>query len=72
MKRNKYAGVLVCAATLSVVSVFATAEQQVKASVESQTKTVAKSTQAAESATTGLTNKAIEAQLAAKGVNLST
>ena len=70
MKRNKYAGVLVCAATLSVVSVFATAEQQVKASVESQTKTVAKSTQAAESATTGLTNKAIEAQLAAKGVNL--
>lgn len=42
MKRNKYAGVLVCAATLSVVSVFATAEQQVKASVESQTKTVAK------------------------------
>ena len=61
---------MVCAATLSVVSVFATAEQQVKASVESQTKTVAKSTQAAESATTGLTNKAIEAQLAAKGVNL--
>lgn len=70
MRRNKYAGLLVCAATLSVVSVFSTAEQQVKASVDSQTKTVEKSTKAAESTTANLTNKAVEAQLAAKGVNL--
>ena len=67
MKKNKYMGVLVCAAALSV---FSNTEQQVKASVDSQTKTVAKSSKAAESATAGVTNKAIEAQLAAKGVNL--
>ena len=70
MKRNKYVGVLVCAAALSVVSVFSNAEQHVKATVDSQTKTVANSSKAAESATVGITNKAIEAQLAAKGVNL--
>ena len=70
MKRNKYVGVLVCAAALSVVSVFSNAEQHVKATVDSQTKTVANSSKAAESATVGVTNKAIEAQLAAKGVNL--
>ena len=67
MKKNKYMGVLVCAAALSV---FSNTEQQVKASVDSQTKTVAKSSKAAESATVGITNQAIEAQLAAKGVNL--
>ncbi|MCT6891454.1 MAG: hypothetical protein M3Z87_17620, partial [Lactobacillus sp.] len=65
MKRNKYVGVLVCAAALSVVSVFSNAEQHVKATVDSQTKTVAKSSKAAESATVGITNQAIEAQLAA-------
>ena len=70
MKRNKYVGVLVCAAALSVVSVFSNTEQHVKATVDSQTKTVANSSKAAESATVGITNKAIEAQLAAKGVNL--
>ncbi|WP_338201415.1 S8 family serine peptidase [Lactobacillus rizhaonensis] len=67
MKKSKYMGVLVCAAALSV---FSNTEQQVRASVDSQTKTVAKSSKAAESATAGVTNKAIEAQLAAKGVNL--
>ena len=67
MKKNKYVGVLVCAAALSV---FSNAELQVKASVDSQTKTVAKSSKVTESATVGVTNKAIEAQLAAKGVNL--
>ena len=70
MKKNKYVGVLVCAAALSVVSVFSNAEQHVKASVDSQTKTVANSSKATESVTVGITNKAIEAQLAAKGVNL--
>ena len=67
MKKNKYVGVLVCAAALSV---FSNAELQVEASVDSQTKTVAKSSKVTELATVGVTNKAIEAQLAAKGVNL--
>lgn len=69
MKRDKYVGVLVCATALSCVSVFPTTEQQVKANIDSQTKSIAKSTEAAKTTTVGVNQKAVEAQLAAKGVN---
>lgn len=73
-KRKKYLGVLVCAAALSSLATFPTLEQQVNASVQSQNHVASqkaaaqKGKAAASSATASVTNKAIEAQLAAKGV----
>ncbi|MBU5980942.1 peptidase S8 [Lactobacillus helveticus] len=68
MERSKYVGTLLCAATLSCISAFTTAENNVKASVESQTKSSKKAATTVKTTTTGVTQKAIEAQLAAKGV----
>lgn len=69
--KNKYLGVLVCAAALSTLPLFPTLEQEVRASVESQSNASAhnqKSVAAAKATTASVTNKAVEAQLAAKGI----
>lgn len=68
MERSKYVGTLLCAAALSCIPAFTTAENNVKASVESQTKSSKKAAATVKTTTTGVTQKAIEAQLAAKGV----
>lgn len=68
MERSKYVGTLLCAAALSCIPAFTTAENNVKASVESQTKSSKKAATTVKTTTTGVTQKAIEAQLAAKGV----
>ncbi|WP_297820126.1 S8 family serine peptidase [uncultured Lactobacillus sp.] len=69
-KSRKYASLLLSVAVLASAQVFPSLEQQVKATIDSQTsksKTAA-SKSALANTTTGLTSKAIEAQLAANGV----
>lgn len=68
MERSKYVGTLLCATALSCIPAFTTAENNVKASVESQIKSSKKAAASVKTTTTGVTQKAIEAQLAAKGV----
>ncbi|WP_276804736.1 S8 family serine peptidase [Lactobacillus hominis] len=68
-KSKKYASLLLSVAVLASAQVFPSLEQQVKATIDSQTKNSASTAKNALShTTTGLTSKAIEAQLAANGV----
>ena len=68
-KREKYAWLLLSTALITTGQVLGGGEQVVKASVEGQTNSVKKSKAAVEHSTTALSRQAIEAQLAAQGVN---
>lgn len=68
-KREKYAWLLLSTALITTGQVLGGGEQVVKASVEGQSNSVKKSKAAVEHSTTALSRQAIEAQLAAQGVN---
>lgn len=68
-KREKYTWLLLSTALITSGQILGGGEQIVKASVESQTNSVRKSKAAVEHSTTALSRQAIEAQLAAQGVN---
>lgn len=68
-KREKYTWLLLSTALITSGQILGGGEQIVKASVESQTNSVKKSKTAVEHSTTDLSRQAVEAQLAAQGVN---
>lgn len=68
-KREKYTWLLLSTALITSGQVLGGGEQIVKASVASQTNSVKKSKTAVEHSTTALSRQAVEAQLAAQGVN---
>ena len=68
-KREKYTWLLLSTALITSGQILGGGEQIVKASVESQTNSVKKSKTAVEHSTTALSRQAVEAQLAAQGVN---
>lgn len=70
-KKEKYTSLLLSATILTSAQLLPGVEQQVKASVDSQTRSVQKSKAALTHSTTALSKQAIEAQLAAQGVSFS-
>lgn len=68
-KKEKYTSLLLSATILTSAQLLPGVEQQVKASVDSQTRSVQKSKAALTHSTTALSKQAIEAQLAAQGVS---
>lgn len=71
-KNQRYVSILLCASILGSSQIFTLGEREVKASIESQNSAVLKTSSSnIATTTTGVTKKAIEAQLAANGVNYS-